>query len=189
MQNHSTLQEQEIIKACQKGVAVGQEQLYRNFLPYVVSICRRYGIQESDLKDAVQEVFIEIYISIKKYRPTKGPFKPWLKTVAIRKLIKLQKGQSKLHIVHFDQIAPKNEQKIDSALAKVQAEEILHILQALPSGYRKIFNLYVIDGYDHKEIGQLLGISEVGSRSQLSRAKRMIRDQLNQIKKQQHEII
>ena len=174
----SILKEARIIKACKKEEPKGQKALYELYLPYVLSICRRFGIPEHGLKDAIQEIFIEIFLNIKKYQAAKGDFKSWLKTITIRKLIKIQQKNTHQKTVELNEALLEEAFHWQIDWEQIDGELLQRLVAELPRGYRTVFNLYVIDGYSHLEIAQLLNISEGASRSQFSRARKILRSQL-----------
>lgn len=172
----------DIIAACKKEDPSAQRMLYEGYLPYIIGICRRFGLGESNLKDAVQEIFIEIFLSLDNFNPKKGDFKYWIKSIAIRKLIKLQRKLKGNKMVYLDQLFEEEAPKTDANLAALHAEYLMELIGTLPAGYRMVFNLFVIDGYSHKEIAAMLDIDTASSRSQLSRARNMLKKKL----KEQH---
>lgn len=182
------MKESRIISDCKKGKQAAHKALYELYMPYVVGICRRFNIPDQDLKDIVQEVFIEVFLNIKKFNEHKGSFKYWLKSIAIHKILNKRRKQKGALIIELE--AHENDLMEDNHfLSKVNKEYLMHLIAKLPDGYRTVFNLYAIDGYTHKEIGEMLGISEVGSRSQLSRAKKILKDQISRMKNSNYESI
>lgn len=167
-----------LISACLQGEEQAQKQLYELYLPYVFSLVRRFGISEHDTKDVIQEVFIEIFVSLPRYRVQKGALKPWIKTVAIRKIVKFQRNRKNWKMLDFqeEQVSPGGQ----SVSMPVEWEKgpALALIRQLPDGFREIFNLNVIDGYSHQEIAKMLSISPGTSRSQLSRAKAILREKI-----------
>mgnify|MGYP001801682792 CR=1 FL=1 len=132
------------------------------------------------MKDVMQEIYIEIFSSLSKFDPTKGEIKYWVKSIAIHKILNYQRKKG-LEWVDKE-ILPEYESYMPSVSEKYDAEYLLKLISFLPDGYRTVFNLSVVDGYSHKEIGQLLGISESSSRSQLSRAKKLLQEKLLSMK-------
>jgi len=125
------------------------------------------------VEDLLQESFIQIFKSLENFDNQKGDFKNWLITIAIRTSIKTAK-RFKYSFDDFSigfDIQSLDETPVD----KMSAEELLQLIEKIPSEYRIVFNLYAIDGYSHKEIGEIFGIKESSSRSKLKRARDMIR--------------
>ncbi|MFT4665561.1 MAG: RNA polymerase sigma factor (sigma-70 family) [Polaribacter sp.] len=173
------LTEKQIIQDCQKGVKSSQYELVRRYSPMLMAACRRYVKNEASAKDVLQESLIRIFTNIKKYQPT-GPFENWMRRITVRcAFTALDKTKIKKEIELTDH-------HLDSSVAAevfnyLGLEEITRIIETLPIGYRTVFNLNVIEGYSHKEIGELLEIKESASRSQLTRAKRILQEKLNAI--------
>ncbi|MEM1122802.1 MAG: RNA polymerase sigma factor [Bacteroidota bacterium] len=177
------MQESNLIKKCQQTDAQAQRQLYEQYLPYVLTIARRFGILEQDLADVIQEVFIEIFVHIGRFNAKKGAFKYWLKSIAINKILNTQRKQKRTKqtiIIDSEKI---EQESVLADLKNMDNDLIIQLIQGLPDGYRTVFNLYVIDDLSHKEISEQLGIDVATSRSQLSRAKQLLRKQLLSIQK------
>lgn len=132
----------------------------------------------------VQEIFIETFVSIGNYNPKKGEFKYWLKSIAIHKIL----NQFRKNRIQFSNLADLPNEDLPRTQIKLEnlnAKYLTRLIAELPDGYRTVFNLYVIDGYSHKEIGEMLAISASASRSQLSRAKQLLQTKITQLR--QHE--
>jgi len=176
------LEEISLIKGCQNGEAWAQKQLYESYLPYVLTIARRFGISDQEMADVIQDIFIEIFSSIDKYNSDKGAFKYWLKSVAIHKVMNVQRKQGRkreITVEHLEEtLAGKN-----ASTSNLDNEFLIQLIRELPDGYRRVFNLFVVDGFSHQEIGEKLGIDAGSSRSQLSRAKQLLRQKLLAIQK------
>lgn len=174
-----------LIRKCLKGNARAQQQLYEQYLPYLLSIIRRFGVDTAEERDLIQEIFIAVFQGLKRFDAKKGDLHHWLRGLAIHKTIAFQRKQQRL----------KAEELIVSAqltrtttidLSYFDTQYLLELIARLPIGARTVFNLYVVDGYSHEEIGKMLEISPVGSRSQLSRAKKLLREALEAQKIKDH---
>ena len=133
---------------------------------------------DTKAQDILQETFIRIFKSFKTYDPDKGALSTWMRKIAIncalRSLNKKTLEISNLSVLDYDQkynVEPE-------AISKLSHDDLLKIVQTLPDGYRQVFNLSVIEGYSHREIGEMLGIAAVSSRSNLSRAKQLLRKKI-----------
>lgn len=168
------MSELDLIAGCKRGSKEAQQAFYTTFLPYLLTIARRYGIPSREEADAVQEIFIEIFSHVQRFRAKQGSVKTWVRTIAVRKILNLKRARLKqILVTGLDTAAAHSVAAID-----YQQHEPRYILQAiaqLPEGYRLVFNLYEVDGYSHTEIAAMLNISEAGSRSQLSRARAALR--------------
>ncbi|HEY1046109.1 MAG TPA: sigma-70 family RNA polymerase sigma factor [Bacteroidia bacterium] len=159
----------DIIQKCIKGDNTARKLLYEQYKKKLMGISSRYCNTKEQAQDVLQESFIVIFTTIHKYKHT-GTFEGWMSRITINTAIKMNKKwdfrKSLTEINHIEipdlSINP---------VQKLQHDDLLTLVQNLPTGYRTIFNLYVIDGYTHEEISNLLGISTGTSKSQLSRAK------------------
>lgn len=174
-----TISESDLIKGCIAGDRQMQEELYRRFAPKMYAVCFRYANNADDAQDLLQEGFIKIYRNLHRFR-AEGSFEGWIRRVFVNTSIEqFRKKQAKLSMV-----SEKEENTIEdrdiSALESLAEKDILAIIQELSPGYRTVFNLYVVEGYSHKEIGDMLGISEGTSKSQLARAKSVLQKKVAQ---------
>ena len=146
-----------------------------------MTVCRRYACDQAEAEDMLQEAFIKVFASLGQYR-FEGPFEGWIRRITVHTALRiLQKKR-----IWFTDIA-KEAETLPSAdidvLAALSTGELLNLIAALPDGYRAVFNLYVIEGYDHNEIAGLLEISPATSRSQLLKARRTLRAQIEKTKR------
>lgn len=167
-----------VVKSCLEGDARAQRALYEHYLPYVLTIVRRFGIAEAEQADLIQEVFVATFQGLDRFDTNKGDLHHWIRGLTVHKIIAHQKKRKRfkreeLTLAHQHQLVA----EID--LRELEAEYLLELIDQLPIGYRTVFNLYVVEGFSHDEISNMLGISAVGSRSQLSRAKSLLRDMLS----------
>ena len=169
-----------IIKGCRKGDAKAQAQLYHRYKASLFGVCLRYARDRQEAEDFLQEGFIQIYKDLYQYRPT-GSFPAWLRKVVVNvALQQLRKKKNIFSSVELERIADQHETEED-LFSQFRAKALLKMVQQLPDGYRAVFNLYVIEGYTHKEIAKILSINESTSKSQLSRAKAMLRKLLEKV--------
>jgi RNA polymerase sigma-70 factor (ECF subfamily) len=146
-----------------------QRLLYDRYAPVMLSVCRRY-MGNAQAEDALQESFIRVFRYLVQYRH-EGSFEGWLRRICVNTCIRLIQQSRRLMIEYAADNMP--DLPVDpDALHQLQAEELLNLIDRLPDGYRTVFNLSIIEGYSHKEIGDLLGIGESSSRSQLTKARK-----------------
>jgi RNA polymerase sigma factor (sigma-70 family) len=174
-----TISESDLIKGCIAGDRRMQEELYRRFAPKMYAVCLRYANNADDAQDLLQEGFIKVYRNLHRFR-AEGSFEGWIRRVFVNTSIEhFRKKSTKLAMV-----TDKEENTIEdadiTALHKLAEKDIINIIQELSPGYRTVFNLYVVEGYSHKEIGELMGISEGTSKSQLARAKGVLQKKISQ---------
>jgi RNA polymerase sigma-70 factor (ECF subfamily) len=174
------LSEAELIKRCLDGDADAQKQLYERYAPKLWPVCLRYAKNKMSAEDIMQEGFIRIYKYLGYYKGD-GSFEGWLRRTMVNTAINYYKKNLKqADDRNIDFVYGLKNDDVD-AVSKMTAEEIVSVVQTLPDGYRTIFNLFVIEGYPHKEIANILGISENTSKSQLSRARVILQEKLRKI--------
>lgn len=163
-----------IIIRCQQNDRVAQRQLYMMFADELMSIAIRYAKDKSMARDLVHDTFIKVYEKIGAFQLNRGSFVGWMSRILINRAISdFRKHKRVLYQTEevFDQACT---EEVD-IVQQLEAEDILQLLQILPEGGRLIFNMYIIEGYKHNEIAEILGISPSTSRSQLTRSKALLR--------------
>lgn len=166
---------EQIINDCKKNDIKAQEQLYRQFSPKLFSVCLKYSRSYAEAQDHLQDSFIIIFGKIKQYQ-FKGAFEGWIKRITINNILQQYRSASFLNLVNEpieDEIV-----EVDVETDDISLEFLMKIIQELPDRYRLVFNLNVIDGYTHQEIADLLKISVGTSKSNLSRAKMILKDKI-----------
>lgn len=174
-----TISESDLIKGCVAGDRRMQEELYKRFSPKMYAVCLRYANNPDDAQDLLQEGFIKVYRNLHRFR-AEGSFEGWVRRVFVNTSIEHFRKKS----TQLSSVSEKEENTIEdvdiTALDSLAEQDIINIVQELSPGYRTVFNLYVVEGYSHKEIGELLGISEGTSKSQLARAKSILQKKVAQ---------
>ncbi len=166
-----------IVKSCQKGDSQAFNQVFDEFGKMLFGIAMRYAKDHAEAEDILQDSFIKIFDKIVSY-DFKGSFEGWLKRIVVNTALnKCVKNKSLKESYTMDDIELPEAEKV---LSDIGANELLEIINKLPEGYKAVFNMYVVDGYSHKEIAESLEISEGTSKSQLSKAKGMLRKILEQ---------
>ena len=163
-----------------------QEALYQRFSPKMYGVCLRYAGTAENAEDILQEGFIKVFKKMGSFR-REGSFEGWLRRIFVNTAIEHFRRKRYLQTV-----SEKEENSIEgkylSVLDDLAEKDILALVQQLSPGYRTVFNMYVVEGYTHKEIADMLGISEGTSKSQLSRAKVILQDMVRQFIDQNREI-
>ncbi len=171
----STL-EIDIIKACKKQNAQAQRWLYDRFSPAMLGLCKRYVSGEMEAEDVMIRGFMKVFTKIDLYKGN-GSLEGWIKRIMINESLGFIRKNKAMYLETDIEIADQ-EPNFDKLSTTLEAQDLLKMINELPSGYRTIFNLFAIEGYSHKEIGELLGISENTSKSQLSRARLHLQNKL-----------
>jgi RNA polymerase sigma-70 factor (ECF subfamily) len=176
--NH-TISESDLIKGCIEGNRQMQEELYNRFSGKMYAVCLRYANNADDAQDLLQEGFIKVYRNLHRFR-AEGSFEGWIRRVFVNSSIEHFRKKS----IELSKVSDKEENTIEdsdiSALDQLAERDIVKLIQELSPGYRTVFNMYVVEGYSHKEIGDLLGISEGTSKSQLARARSILQKKIAQ---------
>lgn len=173
-----------IISGCKKQQAEYQKALVFRYSELLYAVCYRYLGDRNKAQDVLQESFIKIFKAINNFDPNKGKFEGWIRKITVNESLKYM-DRDKLKTITIDDLH-KNQLEVSAdAIHQLSTDELLEIVSKLPEGYRQVFNLSVIEGYKHREIAEMLGIREVSSRSNLSRAKAILREQLLTIQSQE----
>ena len=164
--------EEQIRDGCVNGDCKYQQMLYNMFAPKMFSVCLRYANEYNSAQDLLQEGFVKVFRNVEKFRG-EGSFEGWVRRIFVNTAIEHYRKQVNLYALH-DTEARGYEFYEENALETLKQEDIMKMIQKLSDGYRTVFNLYVIEGFSHKEIGGMMGISEGTSKSQLARARYLL---------------
>ena len=164
------------------GDPASQRVLYDGMKAELFVICRRYSRDESTAKDMFQEGFIRIYRDFHQFDQKKGSLRGWVRRVMVNSCLQYIRSQKR----HWQtsEIAASSDDNmsyVDGVISKLSLKEIFSLIKKMPEGYQLVFNLYLIEGYSHKEIARHLEISTNTSKSQLFKAKNWLRQQLKQL--------
>ncbi len=166
-----------IIRGCANGDQSAQAKLYSLYADMLYGICLRYVRNVPDAQDVLHDVFIRVFRGINTYKGN-GSFEGWLKTTCVRTTLRYLERKQKLQgDVPLKDISIEDH-TASSVISSLFAKELMNDVMALPTGYRVVFNLYAIEGYKHKEIAEMLNISEGTSKSQLARARSLLKERV-----------
>jgi RNA polymerase sigma-70 factor (ECF subfamily) len=165
----------ELIIQCKKQNATAQGELYKKYSSVLFAICLRYSPNYTEAEDNLQDAFITIFKKVEQYNG-KGSFEGWMKRVTVNTVLQKYRKQRTFDIVDEGQIA--DEAEVDIESEEIPLEFLLKIVQELPDRYRLVFSMYVMDGYQHKEIAEMLGISDGTSKSNLARARAILKNKI-----------
>ena len=173
-ERNQNISESDLIQGCIEGNRRMQEELYRRFSPKMYAVCLRYAGNAEEAEDILQEGFIKIFKKLDSFR-SEGSFEGWIRRIFVNTSIEHFRRKK-----YLQPVTEKEETSIEgkyiSVLDNLAERDILSLVQQLSPGYRTVFNMYVVEGYTHKEIADMLGISEGTSKSQLSRAKVILQE-------------
>jgi RNA polymerase sigma-70 factor (ECF subfamily) len=166
-----------LIKQCQNKELKAQKALYEIYSSKLFSLCLKYSKNYAEAQDNLQDAFISIYENIHQFKH-KGSFEGWMKRIAINTALQRYRNQ-KVFSLNYEEnlIQPDN----DYTENNISLQELLKCIQELPNRYRMVFNLYVLDGHSHKEIAEMMNISEGTSKSNLARGRQILKDKVNRI--------
>jgi RNA polymerase sigma-70 factor (ECF subfamily) len=181
LENATVFLHQDLVNRCRTGDRDAHYQLYKLYSKAMFNVALRIVIDEEEAQDVLQESFISAFKNLDKYRGD-AAFGTWLKRIVINK------GVNALHKKKHDRMPDHEEwdfaeEEQSVAPETLAVERVKQGIDQLPDGYRMVLSLYLIEGYDHQEIGEILGISESTSKSQLNRAKAKLRVLLEGVKR------
>ena len=164
--------EQQLITACKKEDRQAQKMLFDRYSPKMLGVCRRYVRHKEDAEDVLVSAFFKVLVNLHQFA-FKGSFEGWIRRIVVNESLMFLRKRHNFNLTieaeHFD---IQTDMTIEDELA---AQDILLLLEQLPNGYRTIFNLFVVEGFKHREIAEQLGISINTSKSQLILAKKRLR--------------
>jgi RNA polymerase sigma factor (sigma-70 family) len=166
-----------ILDGCRRGRPAAQRALYEQLSYRLMGVCLRYCPSRAEAEDALQLTFVKIFTRLDQFRG-QGPFEAWARRIAVTTSLNLWHQQQ----LRGPQVEPDEAAELHhpdgTPFEQLSADDLVNLINTLPPGYRTVLNLYAIEGYSHAEISELLGISEGTSKSQLSRARRLLEDKL-----------
>lgn len=173
----------ELIRGCIEENERSQKELFHKYAGKMLSVSQRYARNSMDAEDILQDAFIKVFDKIKQFK-SDGSFEGWIRKIVVNSALK------KYTLIRYDkeingyEVKEKDESTTDaSAYSQISEKELMNLINNLPDGYRLVFNLYVIEGYQHEEIARMLKIQAGTSRSQLVKARNMLKSQILKMQK------
>ena len=168
-----------LLEGCRKNDRKTQELLYRSLASKMLAVCVRYAKDSFEAEDILQTGFVKVFQKISEFRGD-GSFEGWIRRIMVNTAIEVyRKNHRNLKMVEIDQAYDQPQSMFN--MTGLETKDLLKLIRELPAGYRIIFNMYAIEGYSHKEIGEQLHISEGASKSQLSRARALLREKIKKM--------
>ncbi len=167
-----------LVKACLKKHVAAQQQLYQLFAPTMLGVCYRYTKSIQDAEDVLQEGFVKVFMYLHTYKQT-GQLGAWIRRIMVTTALNYLKKHKKYRQEMSFAEMPLHPISDTNPQLTLQGKELADLIRQLPTGYQTIFNLYAIEGFNHIEIGQMLGISEGTSKSQYARARYLLIEWIN----------
>lgn len=184
--------DEKIIRGCLEGKRQAQNHLYHRYAPTMLGVCLRYSRSREEAEDLLQEGFIKVFEHIGHFKGT-GSFEGWIRRIMVNTAINHYHAALKQQFLHVENIEnlshymeQDNNQIFDNSVESVNIppDLVMRLIQKMPEGYRMVLNMYVFEGYQHKEIAEMLGISENTSKSQLSKGRKYLKSQVFDAMKQ-----
>lgn len=165
-----------------------QELLYKLLASKMLGVCMRYATDRMEAEDMLQNGFVKVFKKLDDFRG-EGSFEGWVRRIMVHSSIEYYRKNHKMMQVVDIELAGE-EQSVDPvAASNLGVQDLLAIIQQLPPGYKMVFNMYAIEGYSHKEIGEIMGITEGASKSQLSRARGILKEQIYKLEGKKYESV
>ena len=171
-------EENEIIRLAIENNRVAQQRIYAKFSPKMLSVCRQYIKDIHQAEDMMITAFMKVFVNLKNFEQ-KGSFEGWIRRIMVNECISHIRVQKKVSFIEDENFFEGSFNNIESQFS---VEDIQFLIDNLPDGYRMIFNLYAVEGYKHQEIASMLGINEGTSKSQLSHARKILKEQIIKLK-------
>ncbi|AEE19057.1 RNA polymerase sigma factor [Dokdonia sp. 4H-3-7-5] len=171
---NNRLSQDQLIKNCKKKLPKAQAELYNRYSSVLFSVCLKYAPNYAEAEDILQDAFMTIFDKVSQYK-NKGSFEGWLKRVVINTALQRYRKSGVFNLVNEENI---KEVEVEIEEESIPLDFLLKIIQELPDRYRMVFNLYVMDGHSHKEISTLLTISQGTSKSNLARARGILKEKI-----------
>jgi RNA polymerase sigma factor (sigma-70 family) len=177
---------EELISRCKTGDGKAQELLYKQFAGKMLAVCMRYATDRMEAEDMLQNGFVKMFQKLADYRG-EGSFEGWVRRIMVHSSIEYYRKHHKMmQVVDIEESG--YEQSVNPVAAEnLDAKDLMAMIQQLSPGYRMVFNLYALEGYSHKEIAEIAGITEGASKSQLSRARGILKEQVEKMEGNRYE--
>jgi RNA polymerase sigma factor (sigma-70 family) len=177
------LTEEELIRGCIKENAFCQREVFNRYASRMLGVCNRYARNSADAEDILQDAFIKVFKKITQFK-FEGSFEGWVRRIVVNTALKKYTVSRYSKELTGYEVKESEELASDpAAYSHITEKELMGLINNLPDGYRIIFNLYVMEGYQHDEIAVMLGIQAGTSRSQLVKARNMLQKQVMQLQK------
>lgn len=169
----------QLIEACKKGDRVAQKALYDRLAPRMFPVCMRYIGDRTLAEDILQDGFITLFTKLGSYKGD-GSFEGWARRIFVTTALMSLRKKDALKMSDELETVRGMKTEITGQMENIGYKELMELVMSLPVGFRTVFNMYAVEGYSHKEIAEILGISEVTSRSQFSRARALLQSKIKE---------
>lgn len=176
-----SIQEEELIKGCIREERLAQQRLYEKYYPKMMGVCMRYANDRDMAMDMLNTGFMKVFDSIEKFYKQGGNLEAWIYRIMVNTAI--DHLRKEMRHSHADMEKTVYVEDVSDVLSDLSAAQIMEMINKLTPGYRAVFNLYVVEGYNHSEIGERLGISEGTSKSNLAKARARLQEMIIEMNK------
>lgn len=172
--------EEQLIEGCRKGDRRAQKELYETFARKMMGVCLRYVSDRETARDILQDGFVKVFSNLDAYAGS-GSFEGWMRRIFVNCALEYFRKSDVLREADDLEATAELVTPTPSAIADLSAQELMQLIDELPAGFRTVFNLFAIEGYSHKEISDMLHITESTSRSQFTRAKQLLQRRIREL--------
>lgn len=176
------MDEQQLIAGCKSENRLAQRELYEKYARRMLAVCLRYVNDMETARDLLQDGFVRVFMNIHSYTGS-GSFEGWLRKIFVNGALEYLRKSDVLRESTDLENSAELVQPDSSAIENLSAAELMKVIQELPAGFRTVFNMFAIEGYSHKEISEILGITESTSRSQFTRARQLLQKRIKELYK------
>ena len=169
----------QLIKSCTKGDRAAQRVLYDRLAPRMFPVCIRYVGDRTLAEDILQDGFVTLFTKLDNYKGD-GSFEGWARRIFVTTALMCLRKKDALKMSDDLEVAKGLKTEVTGQIANIGYKELMEMVMSLPTGFRTVFNMYAVEGYSHKEIADILGISEVTSRTQYSRARAILQSKIKE---------
>ena len=174
------MDDETLINECVKGNAKAQKMLFDKFAPKMMTVCLRYSADNMEAEDILQDGFVKAFNKLVDFK-MEGSLEGWIRRIMVNTALDaIRKNKKYAMDANIDDVGYKLS-NYEIASDQIEAEDLMKLINSMPDGYKVVFNLFAIEGYSHREIGELMNISENTSKSQYSRARSYLRTLLQKL--------
>ena len=175
------MEEQELIEGCRKANRLAQKELYDKYARKMMGVCLRYVSDWETARDPLQDGFVKVFTNLDTYSGN-GSFEGWMRKIGVNGALEhIRKSDVLREASDWDSVGEQPEAASASAISELSAAELMKLVQTLPAGFRMVFNLFAVEGYSHREIAEMLHITESTSRSQYVRARQLLQKKVKEL--------
>ncbi len=174
------MSEDRLITACRKGKMWARKEVYEQYAPQMLALCKRYLTNNDDAKDVLQEGFIKIFTQIDQYSGN-GAFGGWIRKIFVNTSLDFLRTKNRLQKKEVLSDIENEQEEQPATISSITTDELMECIAELPDAYRIVFNLFAVEGYRHQEIAAMLNLEESTSRSYFHRARHLLQEKIIQI--------